>query len=292
LKHTCRAPYVPAAATDWGSEYTVEALDFSPDGNWLATGDYFGRVYLWDAASGKKITETTNWPCEPPGQIWRLQFARSGRFVVAGGSNGLCVWNIRTNRGEVTLERGRFVIPTPVPWVRDLAIHPKEEEVYFLSGQWQLHAAKIQGHEGPRQLSVKDQRIGTALRGLHFDAAGDRLTFITNQRTLALWDRRKGEVKDTGIPANHLAVGGGGRWIAVSSPDRKAIIYDAQAARVILTLPPEESEIWCVAWSPDGTRLAVSMTDGGIAIWDLEQVRKSLDKFRVVIPSTRSSTKP
>jgi WD40 repeat protein len=54
----------------------------------------------------------------------------------------------------------------------------------------------------------------------------------------------------------------------------------------ILALTPEESDIWGLAWSPNGTRLAVGLSDGGLAVWDLDQVRSRLAEFGLPMPST------
>jgi WD40 repeat protein len=105
------------------------------------------------------------------------------------------------------------------------------------------------------------------------------------------WDWRTGTHQTTNIEAYHVALGGG-RWVATSNQSHEVILYDMKAGAVTLTLPPEESEIWCLAWSPDATRLAVSLTDGGIAIWDLEQVRQRLAEFGITIPSTASPVRP
>jgi serine/threonine protein kinase/WD40 repeat protein len=309
-----RARHAPPE-TMLNTEYAVESVAFSPDGKWLATGDRWelqGSVTLWDVQSGEEVAvDTKEWPCDPPGPVWCVRFSPSGRFLVAGGTQGMAVYKIRTDGAAVNLQRintvvpfapqgGNTVIPSAPPWVYDLAVHPGEEEVYFLNAKWKLCAAKLEGKTPPRELKVTGEQPGTALRGLQFDATGDRLTFITNKRTLALWDRRTGDAREahTGrapvngarekaVDAHHVAVGGGGRWIAVSSPAHEAVIYDTKEDRVVITLPPEDSDIWCLAWSPDGTHLAVGMTDGGIAIWDLEKVRQSLADFDVTIPSMR-----
>jgi hypothetical protein len=42
------------------------------------------------------------------------------------------------------------------------------------------------------------------------------------------------------------------------------------------------------AWSPDGARLALGLADGGVIIWDTEQVRGRLAEFGTAIPSTRT----
>jgi tetratricopeptide (TPR) repeat protein len=58
------------------------------------------------------------------------------------------------------------------------------------------------------------------------------------------------------------------------------------SGREVFTLPPEGSDIWCLAWAPDGKKLAVGLSDGGVAVWDLEQVRARLAEFGFDAPST------
>ena len=53
-------------------------------------------------------------------------------------------------------------------------------------------------------------------------------------------------------------------------------LWDTELGKRILTLPERQSEVWDIAWSPDGDRLAVARSDGGIAIWNLPSVRQRL----------------
>src|SRR5262249_54365100 len=125
------------------------------------------------------------------------------------------------------------------------------------------------------------------LRSLHFSPAGEAFTFVTGAGTLATWDWPRGAVaRDTGQPVYHLALGAGGRWVAASTSARAVLVYDLHEGRAALTLPPEENDVWSLAWSPDGTRLAVGLSDGGLAVWDLEQVRARLAEFALAAPST------
>jgi WD40 repeat protein len=54
----------------------------------------------------------------------------------------------------------------------------------------------------------------------------------------------------------------------------------------VVTLPPETGDVWSLAWSPDGRRLAVGLSDGGLAVWDLDEVRARLAEFGLAVPAT------
>ncbi len=47
----------------------------------------------------------------------------------------------------------------------------------------------------------------------------------------------------------------------------------------LFTLPSERSPIKSVSWSPDGKRIAVGLSDGGVSIWDMESVKKQLTEI-------------
>jgi hypothetical protein len=59
----------------------------------------------------------------------------------------------------------------------------------------------------------------------------------------------------------------------------KVVVCDLEAGGKPLRLPPEASDVWGLAWGPDGRRLALGLSDGGTAVWDIEAVRARLAEF-------------
>jgi serine/threonine protein kinase/WD40 repeat protein len=263
-----------------GHEAAIEALSFSPDGKLLATGDWRGVIRLWDALSGRDLAVVVG--CQVPGQIWRLQFDPGGRYLAGCGRGGIAAWKLEADERII---RSAPFLCLQHPEVYDLAIHPTGRELVFLDKSAGLFAYVLKRDAVPQRLAARSQFV---LRCLHFDATGERLVYLNPDRTIATWNWPAAvHDQDTGQKAFHVAVSNDDRWIATSSATHEVIVYDRQAERPVLTLPAESSDIWSLAWSPDGTRLAVSLSDGGVAVWDLERVRAQLAEFKVIIPSMR-----
>jgi tetratricopeptide (TPR) repeat protein len=77
-----------------------------------------------------------------------------------------------------------------------------------------------------------------------------------------------------------------GRWAALAGAGQSVTIVDLVSGREILALPPEGGDVWSLAWAPEGTKLAVGLSDGAVAVWDLDQVRARLADFGFDSPST------
>jgi serine/threonine protein kinase/WD40 repeat protein len=258
----------------------VEAVAFNPDGSLLATGDLAGRLRVWDARSGELLTEAG---CgEPPGSIWRLQFGPGGEYLAAAGG-AVVVWAVRAAPGRTTLERLCTLATTPgSPGVIDLAARPGGTELVYLNRGGRLYAYDLALADEPRLLA----KARAALRGVHFIPDGDRLTFITSGGTLGVWDWRGQQASDTGRRAESVSVSADGLWAAVVEAGRNVTVVELASGREVFTLPPEGSDVWCLTWAPDGTKLAVGLSDGAVAVWDLEQVRARLAEFGFDSPST------
>src|SRR5262249_12275195 len=147
-------------------------------------------------------------------------------------------------------------------------------------GGW-LSSYDLSRADDPR----RGAKARVALRSLHFTPAGDRLTFITPRGTLGLWGpgraggRKPPRRGDTPRRADSVTVSADGRWAAVEQAGRNVTVVELGSGREVLALPAEGSDVWCLAWAPDGTKLAVGLSDGTVAVWDLEQVRARLAEF-------------
>jgi serine/threonine protein kinase/WD40 repeat protein len=282
-----------------GHQEAVEALAFSPrrsDGpGMLASGDVGGQVRLWDPLSGKPLQLIhADWRVDrgslqmpgKPGRLWRLQFHPEGKYLAALSDGGVAVWSVaRQGDGVIWAELAHWNSGDNERFL-DLVVHPGGEELALLSqrgGMGWVYACRL-GQERPRALPVT---ASVVVRSLSFDATGEHLLFVDGAGRLAFWDWRRGGSRPTKLPALHLAVSADGRWLATPGPAHGAVLIDLRTCREVLTLPPEESEIWGPAWSPDGTRLALGLSGGGLVIWNLEQVRARLAELSLSVPSTR-----
>jgi WD40 repeat protein/tRNA A-37 threonylcarbamoyl transferase component Bud32 len=273
LLHECRGHTAP-----------LEAVAFSPDSTIVATGDIQGTIRLWDTASGAEVGCFGG--SKDPGKIWQLQFDPAGKRLIAGTRQGLFAWTLERTRAALAFQ--------PLLQVRsadgndmiyDLAVHPAGEKVVYLDQTGALHVCALTHDAQPEPIGVAGR---AELRGLHFDSAGDRLTYVTKQGKLGIWDFHAERALPSGPPVYHVALDPSGCRAAASSPAQGVLIYDMIAAETLLALPSEGADVWGLAWSPDARRLAVGLSDGGVAIWDLEQVRASLMQFGVTLPLARA----
>jgi len=73
-----------------GHENDVMCVAFSPDNNYLASGDQDGKIVLWEVKSGKKIKSLTG----HSGDVNCITFSPDGKYIISGGNDKLVkVWD-------------------------------------------------------------------------------------------------------------------------------------------------------------------------------------------------------
>jgi WD40 repeat protein len=92
----------------------VYPVAISPDGRWIASGDWDGKVRLWDAATGEPCATLRH-----PGLVLSLAFSPDARSLVTGsfGDDRLRIWDMATARVRKEIQgpgRGfRFLTVSP-----------------------------------------------------------------------------------------------------------------------------------------------------------------------------------
>jgi serine/threonine protein kinase/WD40 repeat protein len=259
--------------------YEIEAVAFSADGSRFATGDFGGVVRVWDANSRALLAEVNG--NRGVGRVWRVQFTHDGKWVVAAGARGVGAWQLGpVVADKLSLTELRTIEPPAgARGVVDLAVRPGRLEVVFTTLAGQLYSLDLSRADAQPRLLTSGAR--GALRSLNFTPRGDRVTFITGANTFGWWDFTEEKVIDTGLRAEHIALDADGRRAALGVPGARVTVVDVASGKEIFALPPEGADVWSMSWSGDGKRLAVGLSDGRVALWDLEQVSARLAEFGV-----------
>jgi WD40 repeat protein len=67
----------------------MQCVAFSPDGKYLAAGDGFGFVSIWDLGATQRVAQ-----CENPRGVGVLEFSSDGRHLAnANFKEGLWLWD-------------------------------------------------------------------------------------------------------------------------------------------------------------------------------------------------------
>ena len=110
-----------------GRGSSVVSVAFSPDSKIIAAADEEGFIYLWQTATGQRITTLRN----PRGDINAIAFSPDGKLLAAGDSVGgnTTLWRIVTGQRVATLHD-----PVSQAFVSSVAFSPDGKTLAVLEG--------------------------------------------------------------------------------------------------------------------------------------------------------------
>jgi WD40 repeat protein/serine/threonine protein kinase len=235
----------------------VTRLDFSPDGSVLAAA-WAGWITLWDTRRWAKLKEFE----ASDNQVLYIEFSADGRRLVSTAyDRPVRIWEAASGQalGHPMEAEGPFALFHLSPDGKQLATRGSSGAVRLWDAFTGLPLSEPFEHEAV----VNDVR---------FDPNGQFVITASQDRTVQVWQAQTREpaalMLKTTDPFPSACFGKDGRWV-VRTSDNRAEVFDAQTGERIGQPMVQSNQIYRLALSPDGKKLATAGWDLVGRIWDL-----------------------
>lgn len=236
---------------EWqGHTAPVHRIAFSRDGTRLASASDDGTAKIWDALSGKQLVEFD----KHRKPVISVAFSPDGKRMASGDHEKIVkVWDANTGEELSTLG-------TPGDGVAfGLTFSPDGSRLAasFNDGvviNWDLKSGQpVFPPFEPTDFSVFN---------LSFSPDGSRIALANGTGNSRVIDAETGKVIfPLGSAANQITHSPDGKLLAGANVNGKANLWDAATGEEILTLYGNPVGVQSVAFSPDGTRLALASNE-------------------------------
>ncbi|MEB3830664.1 NACHT and WD40 repeat domain-containing protein [Phormidium sp. CCY1219] len=238
----------------------VLSVAFTPDGQYCATGDQPGDIYLWQVADGKPIWRYSG----HAGAVWSLAVAPDGNTLVsASDDTTVKLWQVQSGNCIKTLtgHTSRVLCARISPDGKTLATGSADRTVKL----WDLQTGEclhtLYGH-------------ASVVWSVAISPDGKTLVSGSGDQTVKLWDIPTGDCLKTlqGHIDWVLSVGvtPDGKTVVSASADETVKLWDIQSGTCSQTLAEHSSSVWSVDVARDGKTLASGGADRAVKLWDLE----------------------
>jgi WD40 repeat protein/uncharacterized caspase-like protein len=256
-------PEKPELILQTGHSQKAEALVFSPDGRYVATGGVDQTIRIWETAAGRELRTLAG----HAGAVKALAFSPDGQTLASGGSDGrIRFWAVASGR-----ETASFAAHAQA--VTALAFSPDGRTLASGGADFAVRLWEPSG--APRELQHYAGHFGLVL-ALAFSPDGVTLASAGRDRTIRLW-RAAGGSPAMRAPLEHtgevrsVAFSPDGRTLAAAGSDAKVWLWSLPRVRRARKPVIHSAGVLGVAFSRDGTTLLSCAEDRTIRSFAIGQ---------------------
>jgi WD40 repeat protein len=241
----------------------------SPDATRALSACIDNSVRLWDVASGRHLQQMSHQfnvaqhvAFSPTSQA-RVAFGPQGQALSGGGDGTMKLWNLES--GE---RAGNFTFNSDPRFAASVVVAYNEQTgLVATSGYnqpirlWDLETGKV-----VRTIPI----IGNVYHNVCFSADGKRLAACSDSRP-RIYDVQTGEelLQIEGVAVLSLAFSPDGKRLVTGGDwgDHTVRVWDAKTGKELRKYEGHGGSVGCVAFFPDGQRIASASYDGTARIW-------------------------
>ncbi|KAH8653107.1 WD40-repeat-containing domain protein [Tricladium varicosporioides] len=294
-----------------GHTDTVDAVTFSPDGRFLASGSGDDTVRIWNPATGQETQKFKG----HTGAVNGVAFSPDGKLLASGSSDDTVrIWNLATGQ-EVQKLEGHTAWVNAVPFSPDgklLASGSGDDTVRIWNPATGQEVRKLEGHtdsvyvvafspdgkllaSGSRDETVRTWNPATGqevqkflghtdcVYAVAFSPDGKLLVSSSRDSTVRIWNPATGQevqkLQGHTSWVDAIAFSLDGMLLAAGSDDRTVRIWNPATGQEVRKLEGHTDRVCAVAFSPDGKLLASGSGDDTVRIWNpaMEQESQKLE---------------
>ncbi|MEM7271933.1 MAG: WD40 repeat domain-containing protein [Actinomycetota bacterium] len=241
----------------------VIGIAFHPDGTSVATTASDGTARLWDVATGAEravLRHRDTASADDPNFLFRVAFSPDGALLATTHSDGtLRLWDSATGAPIRTLTGH-------AGWAIGVAFSPDGSTVASGGTDDVIQLWDVATGENRSTLVGHSGDVG----GLAFDGDGTMLASAGTDGTVRLWDPATGQSIRTLVdsaPGPVFAVAFSSAGLLASTSMGDVQLWDPATGANLQSLPGYGGDAYGLAFSPDGTRLAVVDSLGRIGCY-------------------------
>jgi len=250
------------------------SAQFSPDGKYVVTANDNGISQVWDAFTGKPITNNM----QHEGRVNTAQYSADGKYIVTASTDKTArVWDALTHNA----------ISEPMgheDWVNSAQFSPDGKYVVTASSD---KTARVWDALTGKAIS-EPMKHSDVVNTAQFSPNGKFIVTASNDNTARVWDAVSGlavsEPMKHDDEVNTAQFSPDGKYIVTASNDNTAKVWDAISGLAVLEPMAHMDRVNTAQFSPDGKFIVTASDDSTARVWrfDVNKIINNNSIFKLL----------